>query len=627
MRYLQLKKFLFVLIVFCAISLLIYGADVLKDRFSILTFPYNNSNWQKASTDYDIIVVGGEPEGISAAVCAARSGGKVLLLSYEDGLGGLMTYGMLNSIDMNRNSMKQLVTRGVFLDFYNSIGGDSFDVTKAKKVFEKMVKRQKNIVYISGTKFVSPIMDKNIIKGVKIVKNGIEKEYYAKRIIDATPDADVTASAGAPYTLGQEDVGLKNTYMCATLVFRVKNVDWEQLGRDIRKNLGTKKIRDEGINSKSAWGFGNIRKEYKPLHDNMKIRGLNIGKQLDGSILINALQIVGIDMLSEDSRKRAIEEGRKEAENITLFLKSKIPAFAKAEFGGTADSLYIRETRHVKGEYVLKISDILNNKNFEDKIALASYPVDIQASSIEDMGNVVYTPNQYSIPIRCLVPLKVENLFVVGRSASYTSVAAGSARVIPVGMVTGQAAGVAAVYSIKHNVSPRKAIKDISIVKEIQQTLIKQGAYLPDFDIPNKNASHWAFPDVEKLSAIACIGGGYNNNYKFGEKILKQDFAGIINNVVKKRYSAKFDKDMCKKLFEICTEEYMTKDTTAQMLLYICEKKVYNKDVAWEIANKRGLLSPEFIKRVQGDSFVLREQAFNQVVYFIEKVTGKSIEF
>lgn len=629
MNNLQPKKLIFVVIILFLMSLLLYSVDILTNivmnKFSISNF-LSDRDWQKAESNYDVIVVGGEPEGISAAVCAARSGGKALLLSYEDGLGGLMTYGMLNSIDMNRNSKNQLVTKGVFVDFYNGVGGDSFDVKKAKQVFEKMVKRQKNITYISGTGFVAPIIDKNIIKGVKIKKNGVQKDFYAKRVIDATPDADVVTSAGAPYTLGQEDIGLKDTYMCATLVFRVKGVSWQQLADDIRQNLKTKKVKDEGINKRSAWGFGDIRKEYKPLHDNMKMRGLNIGKQDDGSVLINALQIVNIDLLNEDSRKKAIEEGAEEAKNITLFIKKKIPSFSGAEFAGVADSLYIRETRHVKGEYILKTNDILNNRDFDDKIAVASYPVDIQATGIKDMGTVICTPDQYGIPLRCLVPLKVENAFVVGRSASYTSVSAGSARVIPVGMVAGQAAGVAAVYSIKHKVTPRQAANDISIVKEIQETLKKQGAYLPDFNIPNKNTSHWAYPDIEKLSSIGIGGGGYNNNYRFNEQILKKDFIKMMLAVVKRRAPDYYDESMEEALLQMCPDEKITKDSLAQILLYICDKKVYNKNIAWEAAKKRGLLGKEFINRMQGESFILREQAFNEAVYFIENFTGKSIE-
>ena len=89
---------------------------------------------------YDVIVVGSDPEGIAAAIGASRSGAKVLLLGKEDGPGGLLTYGMLNTLDMNRNSEGILLTRGIFSEFYSAIGNtESFDVEKAKEVFSELI--------------------------------------------------------------------------------------------------------------------------------------------------------------------------------------------------------------------------------------------------------------------------------------------------------------------------------------------------------------------------------------------------------------------------------------------------------------------------------------------------------
>ena len=90
--------------------------------------------------EYDVIVVGTDPEGIAAAISSARSGAKTLLLGKEDSLGGLFTLGMLNTIDMNRSESGELLTRGVFNEFFIKIGSkDSFDIEKAKNVFEEMV--------------------------------------------------------------------------------------------------------------------------------------------------------------------------------------------------------------------------------------------------------------------------------------------------------------------------------------------------------------------------------------------------------------------------------------------------------------------------------------------------------
>ena len=87
-----------------------------------------------ASDQYDVIVVGSDPEGIAAALGAARSGAKTLLLGKEEGPGGLLTYGMLNTLDMSRNKDKEILTKGVFMEFYNAVGRtESFDVESAKK--------------------------------------------------------------------------------------------------------------------------------------------------------------------------------------------------------------------------------------------------------------------------------------------------------------------------------------------------------------------------------------------------------------------------------------------------------------------------------------------------------------
>ena len=72
-------------------------------------------------TEYDVIVVGGEPEGVSAAVSAARNGMKTLLVCEEEALGGLMTLGELNFIDMCEGSDGTLLTRGIFKEFYDAV--------------------------------------------------------------------------------------------------------------------------------------------------------------------------------------------------------------------------------------------------------------------------------------------------------------------------------------------------------------------------------------------------------------------------------------------------------------------------------------------------------------------------
>ena len=176
----------------------------------------------------------------------------------------------------------------------------------------------------------------------------------------------------------------------------------------------------------------------------------------------------------------------------------------------------------------------MENRDQWDKIAIGSYPVDVQPTLTQTYGTVVGAPDRYGVPFRCLIPLEVDNLLVVGRSASYTSLAAGSARVIPLGMAEGEAAGVAAAYSIRNNVDFRTMSKDADIIKQIQNTLKLQGAYLEDFYLPEPVMSHWAYPGVKVLRSLGILDGGYTNDYQLDAPLSRWKYQNMINNVLKK---------------------------------------------------------------------------------------------
>ena len=428
---------------------------------------------------YDVIVVGGDPEGVTSAISAARNGGKTLLLSSEDGLGGLFTYGMLNTLDMNYSKAGELLTKGIFDEFYDKIGRtESFGVENVKKIFNDMVLAEKNIDYRTSYEFFDVILEDNIITGVIMKDNlGELKTFYGKRIIDATQNGDVCAKAGVPYYTGMEDINISEK-MAATLVFKVGGVDWDELGNDINRYASETGDYSCGINESSAWGFGKwCYGNYDSIYYNMKFRGPNIGLQDDGTVLINALQIFYVDPENEESIANAKKYGEIEAKNAFLHLQNRLKSFENAYFIDVADELYIREARHIQGEYTLEASDLLEGVNFPDKIAMGSYPLDIQSTDMNNNGYVVLAPDQYSIPYRCIVPKNIDNLFIVGKSASYSSVAAGSARVVPIGMVEGESAGAIAVYTISKNITPREVIGNDKYMTEIT-TLLKVQTYL-----------------------------------------------------------------------------------------------------------------------------------------------------
>jgi hypothetical protein len=132
------------------------------------------------------------------------------------------------------------------------------------------------------------------------------------------------------------------------------------------------------------------------------------------------------------------------------------------------------------GEYKLTAEDVLNAHKFDDVIALGSYPVDVH----NPLGRGTFLKkikagSAYDIPLRCLVPLKVDNLLVAGRCISGSHIANASYRTMPICFATGQAAGVCAAISVKNQLQPRKAP-----ALKVQQELLHQAAILKLNEIP-----------------------------------------------------------------------------------------------------------------------------------------------
>lgn len=541
-------------------------------------------------TSYDVIVVGGEPEGVAAAISAARQGMKVLLIEKRDGLGGLFTYGWLNFIDMNFGPRGELLTQGTFLEFYRQVKGEIFDIEEAKQIFSEMVGRYPNLAVSLNTTFKAPLLEGNKLVGVEAERGKETVKFYARNIIDATQDADVAVAAGVPYTIGAEDIGEKDRRQSVTLIFRLKGVNWEVLGQAIKEG----KVTDGKISNRAAWGFSSLTRQYQPSTPRLRLRGLNIGRQRDGTILINALQIFGVDGLNEGAKKEAIELAKKELPSITAFLKSKIPGFATAELDGTAPELYVRETRHIKAEYQLDINDVVFNRDFPDRIAHGSYPVDVQATSPQDTGFVYGRPVMYSIPFRCLVPLKIDNLLVVGRSAGYTHLAAGSTRVVPVGMATGDAAGVAAAYSVRTAKSLREIAGSLDDIQKIQDLLIKQGAYLKAFYIANPLEGHWVFPALKFVNRWGLVVAGYNNDWKLDKQITGQSFYYMTSNAIKRALPDKAGLVEAKShlLQSFLNTQVLTRAEAAKLLLAYLGEDISNLEpgTAVQKAGEKGLL-------------------------------------
>ncbi|WP_144939351.1 FAD-dependent oxidoreductase [Paenibacillus sp. 32O-W] len=474
---------------------------------------------------YDVIVVGTDPEGISAAVSAARNGAKTLLIEnrQREILGGLMTVGWLNSIDMNWDRTSKSLpgqeqdyfNKGIFREWYKKTEGHSFDVTTAANAFYDLVSKESNIDLYMSAQDVKPIVSEGsakAVEGITVTKaDGSTQDILAKSVIDATQDADIAAAAGVEFTMGREDIGDPNSRMAVTAIFRLKNMD-DKAWKLIADRLNGDGDSNTGVSKMSAWGYGKEMSGYLPLdNERTKMRGLNIGRQRDGTILINALHIFNIDGLDPESREEGLELAKQEIPNVVEYLK-QYKEFENAELDAIAPELYVRETRHMVGLYRLSIIDLLENRDQWDRIAFGSYPADIQRTSPSDDGAIVVHPMKYAVPFRSIVPQDIDGLLVVGRSASYDTLAHGSARVIPTGMAEGQAAGAAAKLAEEHGVTFREMAASKPLIEVLQKRLNEQGMELEPYTLePQPYMKHKNYAGLKAAVYMGLAYGSYGN--------------------------------------------------------------------------------------------------------------------
>ena len=459
----------------------------------------------------EVIVVGGGPAGIAAAVSAARNGADTLLVERYGFLGGMATAGLVNPFMPHHIEGKQVIG-GVLQEIYDrltAIGGAvgpikileaydgatvkgqsymPFDPEALKFVALHMIE-ESGVQLLLHSYMCDVIMKGSEIEGVEVVNKSGRQLLLGEIIIDATGDGDVAAMAGATFQKGRESDGLTQP---GSIMFRMGSVDMERFRKYMIENpdkfrwrfphcepIDSSAVRE---NHQKVWVFGGA---FKDLVKEARDRGEKyvIGKDWvsvfanprRGEVTINATR-VQFDGTDAKDLTRAEIEGRKQVEWLLSLLK-KAPGFEDAYLLETAPQIGPRETRRILGEYVITGEDVLEGRNFGDVIAKGCFAVDIHdPKGRGGVPKILRKP--YDIPYRCLVPKNVENLLLAGRCISSTHEANASLRVMPICVATGQAAGTAAALCIKENVSPR----ELNVAK-LQETLVSQGAILYESQI------------------------------------------------------------------------------------------------------------------------------------------------
>ena len=416
---------------------------------------------------YELVVLGGGPAGVCAAIEAARNGVKVLLIESSGMLGGMATAALVGPFMTNYDREGERPTvGGLYREILERLAARSgailpedtdspsihtsfikryhrhvtpFDSFMLQVVLDEMV-AEAGVEVLLYTRFVDSVCENGKIRTVILAALEGLRCVSADLFIDATGNADVAYTAGVPTWKGEEESGVPQP---GTLMFEVDGVS------------------DEGYlaHAKRPGGPTGAVKAYRT--------------PTEGVYKINHLRVFDTDATDSTSMTRSHMEARRQVLDSYGVLR-ETPGFENARISQVAPVLGVRESRHIEGKYKITVADVSNGTKFPDRIAAYAFGMDVHPRNAQMKGNFkIESANVYYVPYRALIPIGCDNLLVSGKTISCESQAAGGIRVMPCAMAIGQAAGAAAAIALQHDL----ALDDVPTEK-LQGILREHGAIL-----------------------------------------------------------------------------------------------------------------------------------------------------
>ncbi|MGB1236852.1 MAG: FAD-dependent oxidoreductase [Pseudomonadales bacterium] len=414
--------------------------------------PQNYKSQLPVFGSFDLIVVGGGPAGIAAAVTAGEAGRSVLLIERLGFCGGAAVAGLSGTIcglyntveDPHTGSPEQLIFGFAerFRDALYQAGGltepqiygktwvATHDCAKYKKVATDMLRAAK-VTVLYHTQMIDVIAEDDALTGMVLNTKSGFTSVYCKKAVDASGDADVVYKLGLKTTKGQ-DGAIQNPSM----MFKIGNVDRERYldywGQDTispAKVVDMLQAEDELLRKK-VWLFPTVN---------------------PGEILVNATKITGFDGRALDvtdpvDHTEAEQFSIYQAEAFFNFLVENVPGCENSYFIDYGTEVGVRQTRTIDGVEKLSNDDVVGARKRDDSIARTSWPIELHYGSKPKTQWLV--EDYYDVAFHTLVPKVGQNVIVAGRCLSAEHEALASSRVTAQCFEYGRAAALAAMLSI-----------------------------------------------------------------------------------------------------------------------------------------------------------------------------------
>jgi len=440
--------------------------------------------------DVDVVVAGGGPAGIGAAVAAARTGARVVLIERYGFLGGTATAGGMACMNGFRNQRPPddyQTVRGVaqeIVDRMIASGGAQgsygiapycvpFDPNAFKYAALRMC-LDAGVELLLHTRCASVAMVGRRVLGV-IVETKAERGVVAGQVIvDATGDGDVAAWAGAPFVVAEAP----ETPLPMGHMFRMGNLEMDELLADLWARPEAFAGRYPSTETSPAPALtmedaaraglpiglaGYTRECFERLGEARAIRMIVYPDRREALVWGGQADADGLDA-------RALSKAEAHTWRETMALVQVLhgaPGFHEAHVIDVAPQVGVRETRRIVGDYILTDADVQWGRQFDDAIAIVAN----STPPMDGHPRTYLAHGGYGVPYRCLLPKGVDGLLVAGRHLSASHRAFGNLRAIAPMMVIGQAAGTAAALAAQDDVLPRNVD-----IPRLRQLLVAQGS-------------------------------------------------------------------------------------------------------------------------------------------------------